>query len=101
MRQVLVSTVRKVRKEMNIETNPRSRSDSSCLPVSLRGSPVESTATASSSSKLGATNRSRRLVGLCCLRASVQQLSPPPAHRHNSLNSVVNIANDDERTTTP
>lgn len=33
---------------------------SSCFPVSFLGSPLQSTATASSSSKEGATNRSRR-----------------------------------------
>lgn len=58
---------------------PLSLSDSNCFPVSLRGSPLESTATASNSSKLGATKSSLRLLGRCCdLRANVQHPSPPP-----------------------
>ena len=50
-------------------TYPLSLIDSSCLLLSLLGSPLESTATASSSSNDGARNRSRIFRCLLLLRA--------------------------------
>lgn len=43
-------------------TYPRSRKDSSCLEFKCLGSPLVLTATASSSSKDGGTNKSRQLI---------------------------------------
>lgn len=61
-----------ISRERKLVSHPRSRMLSRCLLVSRRGSPLPSTATASSSSKLGATNRSFKW---CFLRASVSSPS--------------------------
>ena len=56
-------------KKIHHLTYPLSLIDSSCLLLSLLGSPLESTATASSSSNDGARNRSRIFRCLLLLRA--------------------------------
>lgn len=69
-------------KEKNNFTYPLSLTDSSCLLLSLLGSPLESTATASSSSNDGARNRSRIFRCLLLLRAKERDeplLSVDPA----------------------
>lgn len=48
--------------------HPDSRNDFSCELVRRRGSPLPSDATASNSSKGGAINRSRKLIGRVLLR---------------------------------
>lgn len=68
------SRKRKTKGTATLSTHPLSRILSSCLLVSLRGSPLPSTATASSSSKLGATNMSRRW-NCCCFLPVLARLS--------------------------
>lgn len=68
--------------EINNFTYPLSLTHSSCLLLSLLGSPLESTATASSSSNDGARNKSRMFRCLLLLRARERDeplLSADPA----------------------